>query len=70
MTTDKLLKHLTNTAIPTAAPIEITDAQDISTWQHQTMTFTGVWSAGKRSQKYHSIKLSKLVLKKITQSFC
>ncbi|HEY84409.1 MAG TPA: phosphotransferase [Chloroflexi bacterium] len=51
MTTDKLLKHLTNTAIPTVAPIEIVDAQDISTWQHDTMTFTGVWSARKRSQK-------------------
>jgi aminoglycoside phosphotransferase (APT) family kinase protein len=51
MTNDKLLKHLTNTAIPTAAPIEITDVQDISAWQHQTTTFTGVWSAGKRSQK-------------------
>ncbi len=51
MTNDKLLKHLTNTAIPVGAPVEITDARDISAWQHQTTTFTGVWSAGKRSQK-------------------
>jgi len=51
MTNEKLLKHLTNTAIPTGAPIEITGAQDISVWQHQTRAFTGVWSAGKRTQR-------------------